>query len=298
MMRKGLNAEGIILEGLNGKELPAALNKIIVDGNGELSEKTIIIGKRLADAYQLIVGDPFVVFDLSSMTDITGMKRLTQFTIGGIFHSGLVEYDNSMVYTRIEDAQYLLNMNEEISGNIIYLNNTDFQSAAEEIGSRLGYPYYTLTWKEKHHTLFKWLAVQKFPILLIFGMIGLVAIVNIISALTMIVLEKIRSIGSLQAIGLSRRSIISLFLVKGTIIGLVGSIFGLILALFFGWVQMKYHILSIAEDIYFMDHIPVSFDSSQILIIIIFGTTCSLLASLWPTNIASRIKPAEALRYE
>ena len=298
MMRKGLNAEGVILEGLNGKELPAALNKIIIDGNGQLSERTIIIGKRLADEYQLIVGDPFVVFDLSSITDITGMKRLTQFTIGGIFHSGLVEYDNSMVYTRIEEAQYLLNMNEEISGNIIYLNNTDFQSAAEEIESHLGYPYYTLTWKEKHHTLFKWLAVQKLPILLIFGMIALVAIVNIISALTMIVLEKIRSIGSLQAIGLSRRSIISLFLVKGTIIGLAGSIFGLILALFFGWVQMKYHILSIAEDIYFMDHIPVSFDFSQILIIIIFGTICSLLASLWPTNIASRVKPAEALRYE
>ena len=298
MMRKGLNAEGIILEGLNGKELPTALNKIIIDGNGQLSERTIIIGKRLADKYQLIVGDPFIVLDLSSMTDIAGMKRLTQFTIGGIFHSGLVEYDNSMVYTRIEEAQYLLNLNEEISGNIIYLNNTDFQSAAEEIESRLGYPYYTLTWKEKHHTLFKWLAVQKLPILLIFGMIALVAIVNIISALTMIVLEKIRSIGSLQAIGLSRRSIISLFLVKGTIIGLVGSIFGLILALFFGWVQIKYHILSIAEDIYFMDHIPVSFDSSQIFIIIIFGTTCSLLASLWPTNIASRIKPAEALRYE
>ena len=298
MMRKGLNAEGIILEGFNGKELPAALNKIIIDGNGQLSERTIIIGKRLSDEYQLIVGDPFVVFDLSSMTDITGMKRLTQFTIGGIFHSGLVEYDNSMVYTRIEEAQYLLNLNEEISGNIIYLNNTDFQSVAEEIESHLGYPYYTLTWKEKHHTLFKWLAVQKLPILLIFGMIALVAIVNIISALTMIVLEKIRSIGSLQAIGLSRRSIISLFLVKGTIIGLVGSIFGLTLALFFGWLQMKYHILSIAEDIYFMDHIPVSFDFTQILIIIIFGITCSLLASLWPTNIASRIKPAVALRYE
>jgi len=298
MMRKGLNAEGIILEGLNGKELPTALNKIIIDGNGQLSERTIIIGKRLADKYQLIVGDPFIVLDLSSMTDIAGMKRLTQFTIGGIFHSGLVEYDNSMVYTRIEEAQYLLNLNEEISGNIIYLNNTDFQSAAEEIESRLGYPYYTLTWKEKHHTLFKWLAVQKLPILLIFGMIALVAIVNIISALTMIVLEKIRSIGSLQAIGLSRRSIISLFFVKGTIIGLVGSIFGLTLALFFGWLQIKYHILSIAEDIYFMDHIPVSFDFSQILIIIIFGITCSLLASLWPTNIASRVKPAVALRYE
>ena len=298
MMRKGLKAEGIILEGLNGKELPAALNKIIIDGNGQLSERTIIIGKRLADEYQLNVGDPFVVFDLSSMMDITGMKRIIQFTIGGIFHSGLVEYDNSMVYTRIEKAQYLLNFNEEISGNIIYLNNTDFQSAADEIESRLGYPYYTLTWKEKHHTLFKWLAVQKLPILLIFGMIALVAIVNIISALTMIVLEKIRSIGSLQAIGLSRKTIMSLFLVKGTIIGVVGSIFGLTLALFFGWLQMKYHILSIEEDIYFMDHIPVSFDFSQIFIIIIFGISSSLLASIWPTNIASRVKPAVALRYE
>ena len=298
MMRKGLNAEGIILEGLNGESLPAVLNKIIVSGNGELSEKTIIIGKRLADAFQLIVGDPFVVFDLGSMADITGMKRLTQFTIGGIFHSGLVEYDKSMVYTRIEDVQYLLNMDKEISGKILYLDNMDYQPATQDLESRLGYPYYILTWKEKHHTLFKWLAVQKLPILLIFGMIALVALVNIISALTMIVLEKVRSIGSLQAIGLSRRSIISLFLVKGTIIGLVGSIFGLTLALFFGWLQMKYHILSIAEDIYFMDHVPVSFDFSQILIIIFFGTSCSLLASLWPTSIASRVKPAEALQYE
>ena len=140
--------------------------------------------------------------------------------------------------------------------------------------------------------------MKKLPIIIIFGMISLVAIVNIISALTMIVLDKMRTIGSLQAIGFRRKSINLIFLSKGAIIGVIGSLIGLFIALLLGWAQEKYHILSISEDIYFMDHLPISFNINNILLILLFGIISSLIASFWPAKIAANIKPADAMKYE
>ena len=298
MIRKGMNAEGVMLEGISGDGLPNPLKNLIISGEATLSGNSIIIGKSLSDKYGLVVGDPLVVFDLSSMIDISNIDRLKQFTIQGIFHSGLNEYDNTMIYTSIQNAQYLLGIQGKISGKIIYFTDNNILSVSKELEENLRYPYYSISWKEKHHTLFKWLEIQKFPIIIIFGMISLVAIVNIISALTMIVLDKTKAIGSLQAIGLRRKEINLIFLSKGAIIGVVGSFIGLLIALFLGVIQKKYHILSISEDIYFMDHVPISFNIYNIILIISVGIISSLFASLWPANIASGIQPADAVKYE
>ena len=298
LFRKGINAEGVIIEGISGNGLVEPLNNLLISGTGTFSDNSIIIGKSLSDKYGLVIGDPLVIFDLSSISDISGMYRLKQFTIGGIFHSGLSEYDNNMIYTSIQNAQYLLDIEEKISGKVVYFTQNNFSSISELIDEKLRYPYYSNSWKEKHHTLFKWLEVQKLPIIIIFGMISLVAIVNIISALTMIVLDKIKTIGVLQAVGFRKKQINLIFLLKGAIIGIIGSFIGLFIALVLGWMQMKYHILSISEDIYFMDHLPVSFNINNILLILILGIISSLIASYWPARIAANIKPADAMRYE
>ena len=298
LIRKGINAEGVIIEGFSGNGLVKPLNNLLISGTGTLSDNSIIIGKSLSDKYGLVIGDPLVIFDLSSISDISGMYRLKQFTIGGIFHSGLSEYDNNMIYTSIQNAQYLLDIEEKISGKVVYFTQNNFSSISELIDEKLRYPYYSSSWKEKHHTLFKWLEVQKLPIIIIFGMISLVAIVNIISALTMIVLDKIKTIGALQAVGFRKKQINLIFLSKGAIIGIIGSFIGLFIALVLGWMQMKYHILSISEDIYFMDHLPISFNINNILLILILGIISSLIASYWPARIAANIKPADAMRYE
>ena len=298
LIRKGINAEGVIIEGISGNGLVEPLNNLLISGTGRFSDNSIIIGKSLSDKYGLVIGDPLVIFDLSSISDISGMYRLKQFTIGGIFHSGLSEYDNNMIYTSIQNAQYLLDIEEKISGKVVYFTQNNFSSISELIDEKLRYPYYSNSWKEKHHTLFKWLEVQKLPIIIIFGMISLVAIVNIISALTMIVLDKIKTIGVLQAVGFRKKQINLIFLLKGAIIGIIGSFIGLFIALVLGWMQMKYHILSISEDIYFMDHLPVSFNINNILLILILGIISSLIASYWPARIAANIKPADAMRYE
>ena len=298
LIRKGINAEGVIIEGINGDKLVKPLNNLIISGTGNLSYNTIIIGKSLADKYGLIIGDPLVVFDLTSISDISGIKRLKQFTIGGIFHSGLSEYDNNMVYTSIFSAQYLLGMEENISGKVVYLSQNDISSFPLLINEKLRYPYYATSWKEKHHTLFKWLEVQKLPIIIIFGMISLVAVVNIISALTMIVLDKTKAIGILQAIGFRKKQINLIFLTKGIIIGIIGSMTGLSIALILGYIQMKYHILSISEDIYFMDYLPLAFNVKNTIFIVVAGIISSIIASYWPAKIAANIKPANAVRYE
>ena len=298
LIRKGINAEGVIIEGINGDKLVKPLNNLIISGTGNLSDNTIIIGKSLADKYGLIIGDPLVVFELTSISDISGIKRLKQFTIGGIFHSGLSEYDNNMVYTYIFSAQYLLGMEENISGKVVYLSQNDISSFPLLINEKLRYPYYATSWKEKHHTLFKWLEVQKLPIIIIFGMISLVAVVNIISALTMIVLDKTKAIGILQAIGFRKKQINLIFLTKGIIIGIIGSMTGLSIALILGYIQMKYHILSISEDIYFMDYLPLAFNVKNTIFIVVAGIISSIIASYWPAKIAANIKPANAVRYE
>ena len=298
LIRKGINAEGVIIEGINGDKLVKPLNNLIISGTGNLSDNTIIIGKSLADKYGLIIGDPLVVFDLTSISDISGIKRLKQFTIGGIFHSGLSEYDNNMVYTSIFSAQYLLGMESNISGKVVYLSQNDISSFPLLINEKLRYPYYATSWKEKHHTLFKWLEVQKLPIIIIFGMISLVAVVNIISALTMIVLDKTKAIGILQAIGFRKKQINLIFLTKGIIIGIIGSMTGLSIALILGYIQMKYHILSISEDIYFMDYLPLAFNVKNTIFIVVAGIISSIIASYWPAKIAANIKPANAVRYE
>ena len=298
LIRKGINAEGVIIEGINGNKLVKPLNNLIISGTGDLSDNTIIIGKYLADKYGLIIGDPLVVFDLTSISDISGIKRLKQFTVGGIFHSGLSEYDKNMVYTSIFTAQYLLGMEENISGKVVYLSQNDISSFPLLINEKLRYPYYATSWKEKHHTLFKWLEVQKLPIIIIFGMISLVAVVNIISALTMIVLDKTKAIGILQAIGFRKKQINLIFLTKGIIIGIIGSMTGLSIALILGYIQMKYHILSISEDIYFMDYLPLAFNVKNTIFIVVAGIISSIIASYWPAKIAANIKPANAVRYE
>ena len=298
LIRKGINAEGVIIEGISGNGLVEPLNNLLISGTGTFSDNSIIIGKSLSEKYGLVIGDPLVIFDLSSISDISGMYRLKQFTIGGIFHSGLSEYDNNMIYTSIQNAQYLLDIEDKISGKVVYFTQNNFSSISELIDEKLRYPYYSNSWKEKHHTLFKWLEVQKLPIIIIFGMISLVAIVNIISALTMIVLDKIKTIGVLQAVGFRKKQINLIFLLKGAIIGIIGSFIGLFIALVLGWMQMKYHILSISEDIYFMDHLPISFNINNILLILFLGIISSLIASYWPARIAANIKPADAMRYE
>ena len=296
LLRKGQIAEGVIVEGVHPNNLRFA-TKLIVEGSSNLSVKGVIIGKGLADMYSIDLNDKITLFDLSSLH--LNSKRFMQFTVEGIFHSGMTEYDKSSVFMNISNSKKLFNLDEKISGYVLRLKNlNDLNSIFKSINSKISYPLMALTWKEKNRALYKWLNVQRWPILFIFSLITLVGIINIFSSLSMIIIDKTKQIGILSAIGMPSSKIKDIFLVKGLIIGSLGAVFGSLIAVFLASLQNNFKIIGIPEDIYFMNFIPIDINYSQILIISIITLVVSCFISYWPAMQSMKIKPSQALKYE
>ena len=209
------------------------------------------------------------------------------------------EYDQSLVYTNLKQADGLFNMEGKVSGHVLRMKDPALANDFSQLlGEELAYPYMVMTWKEKNRALFKWMDVQRWPILFIFSLIALVGIVNIISALAMIVLDKTRQIGILKSLGLPQGKLKHVFLAKGFIIGVAGAVFGSALALFLAWLQNHYKLITVPEDVYFMDFIPVDVNLAHVGIVTIVSVIFSVIAAIWPTIRAGKIQPAKALNYE
>jgi len=296
LLRKGKVAEGIIVEGIEPDRVEF-INDILVSGRNDISGNQIVIGERLANQVNISIGDKIVLFDLATLNGSN--KRLKQFVVAGFFHSGMLEYDNHMIYMNLEQADRLFHMNEKVSGQILRLSESKWANELSEFLKKdLAYPYMVMTWKEKNRSLFKWMDIQRWPILFIFSLIAMVGLVNIISALAMIVLDKTRQIGILKSLGVSHTGLRQLFLFYGFMIGLAGAIIGSFLALFLAWMQNNFKIITLPEDIYFMDFIPMDVSIFDVFSIAIISIVCAIFAAIWPTVRAERIEPADALRYE
>jgi len=296
LLRKGKIAEGIIAEGIEPDRVEF-INDILVSGTNDISGNQIVIGERLANQVNISIGDKIVLFDLATLNGSN--KRLKQFVVAGFFHSGMLEYDNHMIYMNLEQADRLFHMNEKVSGQILRLSESKWANELSEFLKKdLAYPYMVMTWKEKNRSLFKWMDIQRWPILFIFSLIAMVGLVNIISALAMIVLDKTRQIGILKSLGVSHTGLRQLFLFYGFMIGLAGAIIGSFLALLLAWMQNNFKIITLPEDIYFMDFIPMDVSIFDVFSIVIISIVCAIFAAIWPTVRAERIEPADALRYE
>ena len=296
LLRKGKVAEGIIVEGIEPDRVEF-INDILVSGRNDISGNQIVIGERLANQVNISIGDKIVLFDLATLNGSN--KRLKQFVVAGFFHSGMLEYDNHMIYMNLEQADRLFHMNEKVSGQVLRLSESKWANELSEFLKKdLAYPYMVMTWKEKNRSLFKWMDIQRWPILFIFSLIAMVGLVNIISALAMIVLDKTRQIGILKSLGVSHTGLRQLFLFYGFMIGLAGAIIGSFLALILAWMQNNFKIITLPEDIYFMDFIPMDVSIFDVFSIAIISIVCAIFAAIWPTVRAERIEPADALRYE
>ena len=296
LLRKGQLAEGVIIEGMNSTDLNF-IDKLLVKGSSDLSHKEVIIGQRLAELYKIKINDKVTLFDLSTI--YKNKKRFMQFSVKGIFNSGMTEFDKTSIYIKIEDAKNLFKMEEQISGYILRLKNvSELDNINKLINSNISYPLMSMSWKEKNRALYKWLKVQRWPILFIFGLITLVAIVNIVSSLLMIIIDKTKQIGLLSAIGMPRRKIKEIFLIKGLIIGFFGTFIGSLISVILAFLQNNYKIIGVPEDIYFMNFIPIDIDFKQILMISLISLIVSSLVSYWPSSRSSKIPPSEALKYE
>ncbi len=305
MIRHGDETDGVILEGIRRQDIIKTLNiqRFIIKGALQFEALSgmpgLIIGEKLAHKLGVDVNDPVYLFLLHMDSGVHRRPQVIKFTVTGLYRSGIAEYDDIFVYTDLTAAQELFNMGKSFSGFQMLLDDPQkADQVAAQINDQLGYPYHALSWTELHRNLFEWLRTQRFPILLVFGLIAVVAIFNVISTLMMIVIEKTRDIGILKSMGVNDSQISRIFLLEAFLIGIAGVVLGYLLALFLGTLQIKFGIIAIPEDIYFMSELPVLFQWSDFLWIGIGALFFTLVATVYPTLKANRLSPSEATRYE
>ena len=216
------------------------------------------------------------------------------------FQTDFPEYDRLLAFIPLKTAQSIFGMENQATGLICNVKNphkieeTDI-ILADAVGL---FPYMTTTWKDRHASLLDWLNIYDVPIKLIMIFITIVGIFNIGASLWMIIIEKTTDFGILQSMGLSRVLITEIILKEGAIIGVLGSIFGIIFSLIVLLLESEYHFIRLPNDIYFMDYLPVDIAPEYFFVYPFIALIITLLFSYLPAKKAANISASEALRYE
>jgi lipoprotein-releasing system permease protein len=292
--------DGLNLIGIEQRDKKPFLVKNIVAGEYKLSDNSVLIGKKLADKLFIKVGDKITVFALRNddIPSPDNLPNIEKFLVTGIFESGMTEYDDTYAYTSLESAQKLFAIGDNITGYNIKLGDiSQIDSLTTHLARSLRYPHYVRSVYQLHRNIFTWIELQKEPIPIVLALIILVAVFNIVGTLLMIVLEKTRAVGILKTLGSKRKQIMSIFLINGSIIGILGIILGSGLGYLLMFIQEKFDIITLPSSVYFMARVPFLITMDTFVGIAIVTFVLCLLASLIPSFIASKIKPVNALRF-
>jgi lipoprotein-releasing system permease protein len=211
----------------------------------------------------------------------------------------MAQYDDVLVYIDFQEAQAInsININEITNFEIMLDDVTMAKSVGAELEQYLGYPFFAITVFDSHQYIFTWIEMQKQPIPIVLGIIMIIASFNIITTLLIMVLEKLPHIGVLRALGFTKNQIVRLFLMQGLNIAIKGVLIGGSIAFIFSYLQLKYHFIKLNGDIYFLDVLPIKIIPFHYILVISITLILSLLATIIPAIIASRINIIKALKF-
>uniref|UniRef100_A0A7C5AM41 Lipoprotein-releasing ABC transporter permease subunit n=1 Tax=Desulfobacca acetoxidans TaxID=60893 RepID=A0A7C5AM41_9BACT len=260
----------------------------------------VAVGNELAKRLNLKLGDYFNLFiPRGTLTPMGQMPRLKVFRVAAIFHSGMYEFDNSLVYISLKAIQELLGFGDRVTGLEVTLKDI---YAAQEMGktitAHLGQGFYTRDWIQMNYSLFSALKLEKIAMFVILTLIVLVAAFGIASTLFMMVMRKTKEIAILKSMGATRQSIMRIFVLEGLFIGSLGTGLGLLLGLILCTLLKRYQFIQLPRDVYLISTLPVKVQSLDVALIIGAAVAISFLATLYPAWQASRLDPVEAIRYE
>lgn len=317
MLSSESGVSGVVLKGIDPDrvskvtELARNLKAGRLEDIKEAKERDlpgIILGVELARHLSVTIDDAIqVISPLGTMTPMGMMPKMKRFRVKGIFYSGMYEYDNTMAYVSLESAQKFFAMDNRITG--IEIKTEDIYRVKEigrEIRKTMGFPFWTKDWMEMNRNLFAALKLEKTIMFIIVVLIVLVAAFNIISALIMVVMEKNKDIAILKSMGAPSKGILRIFVIEGGVIGVVGTVLGTLAGLtiafnlekIIDFLEQTFDFKILARDVYYIDKFPSQVNPLDVSLIVVTAILISLLATLYPSWRASKLDPAEALRYE
>lgn len=262
-----------------------------------------VLGKLLAGRLNAYPGDTIqlISFVGTKLNPVTGMPSPTVLVleVTGLVETGMFEYDNAYVFVPVPVAQQLTGIGDAVTGLDVRVRDLwRANRVAAELDTTLQFPYRTVDWQEQNRSLFQALKLEKLGMSIILLLIVLVAAFNIVSTLTMVVTDKTREIGILKAMGMTRGAIGRIFFVQGLVIGIVGTLLGLLVGLAASIGLDRYHLISLDPQVYFIDHLPVATEPRDVILTVLASIAVAAVATLYPARQAARLFPIEAIRHE
>ena len=258
----------------------------------------ILIGRQLAEALAVKVGDTVsLLTDQGTLSPGGMLPRNRQARVAGIFNLGLQEFDAEWGFVSLQFAERLVGVDQV---EMIQLRVDDINASPEIADSveALGPAYRAQDWSDLNASLFSALGLEKIGMSIAIGLIMMVAALQIVASLVLLVMEKSRDIGILKTMGTSPRRISVVFMMQGTIIGLVGTITGAILAVALCWVLTEYRLVSIPQDIYQVAYVPFIVKPEDFATVVVSAIVICFLATIYPSRQAAKLDPVQALRFE
>ena len=260
----------------------------------------ILLGRELISNLGCFYGDPIRIISPVGVETPFGIVPIQKtFCVGGVFQTGLYEYDATFAYVTLGEAQAFLQIGDEISG--VEVGISSYESArksAKAIQSLAGEDYRVEDWMQKNRRLLSAMRLEKITAFAVLTLIVLVAVLNILSSLAMTVVEKRREIAILKALGATRGRIQFLFVLQGMLIGLTGTGVGVVAGVGFCKILERYPIVTLPQDVFYQLTLPIRMEPVEVLSVSVAALLLSLLATLYPAWKAARVPPAETLRYE
>jgi lipoprotein-releasing system permease protein len=315
MLTSGSRVSGVVVRGVDPDRVNAVvdLQRYMKQGSiaglkqqnpVQLQDRTItlpgvIMGERLAAQLGLFVGSPVqVVSPLGSPTAIGVIPKVRRFVVTGLLNTGMSEIDSTLVFMGLADAQKFFELGDTVSNIEIRVDDVnDSREIADRIQLQLGFPYITEDWTRLWPNLFSALQLEKTVYFLVLLLMVLIGAFNIISTLVMVVMEKRKDIAILMSMGATRASIRKIFLLKGFIIGIVGTTLGLLLGLLVCTLIAQYR-FELPKDVFLISTVPVRIYFSNFMIVTVASFIVCLLASIYPARQAAKLDPVEIIRYE
>ena len=308
MLSAGTGVKGLILRGIDPVGAPKVLSMLqtikrgsVADLANQTSPPGIILGEELTKRLGLALGSRINLLSPSGQRSSTGFQpRIRPFTVVGIFKTGMYEYDSSMAFLSLSACRDLLGLDPGyLSGIEITVDDlfkADTVTAA--LNERVGYRFYARSWMDMNANLFAALKLEKIGMFILLAMVVLIGSFSIVATLVMLVMEKTKDIAVMMSMGATRGMIRRIFMYQGVMIGFVGTMLGYALGLSVGYLLKKYQFIKLPENVYTLDHLPIIITVPDVLIIGASAMLLCFLSTLYPARQASRLKPAEALRYE